>query len=180
MTDILTQCEAITMSGRRCKRAPYGATLECRWYNLGDLVLRSARRCTIHLTRAERDLVRSALEDQPDAWTASKWKVLPDTPACWSWPVPEQIDRDNPWSTIVEWQNGRCALCGEVRYLVADHCHNSGFKRGLLCIGCNNHEGYCPKSPCGCDGYRERPPAAILGIQATYGLKYVPTPAEPS
>lgn len=53
-----------------------------------------------------------------------------------SWPLP-------PAGTALdEWQAGRCAWCGDDRErLVSDHCHMTGFVRGLLCRGCNVKEG---------------------------------------
>lgn len=167
------QCEAITLPGRRCRRPTYSTTHECRWYGLHIAAPSAERFCSQHMPKDELDLVREATESQPDSWVAARWKVLPDQPACWSWPVPSEVDPADPWSTVVAWQAGRCALCGSSADLVTDHCHDSDLKRGMLCPGCNIHEGACPKSPCGCDGYREKPPASLLGVRVLYGVGYV-------
>lgn len=157
------------MTGRRCRREPYGATHECRWYGLAEILPSATSRCGQHLP-AEEDAARGkALDGKPDSRVASRWLVLPDAPACWSWPVPGELDATDSWGVVVDWQAGRCALCGEHgKRLVTDHCHASGFNRGMLCSGCNVHEGQCPKSPCACDGYRDRPPATILGVRVPY------------
>lgn len=164
-----TQCEAVTMADSRCQREPYSATHECRWYGLAELLPSAGSRCGQHLPGSEKDARREATEGRPDSWSAARWRVLPEVPACWSWPVPEDLDATDPWGALVAWQADRCALCGKGgRYLVTDHCHESGLKRGLLCWGCNVHEGQCPKSPCGCDGYRARSPAVMLGVRVAY------------
>jgi hypothetical protein len=163
------QCEAITKADRRCSRPPYATTHEYRWYQLAAVAPSAVARCRQHVPAAEKAALREALDGQPDSWTVSRWLTLPDTPACWSWPVPERAAATDSWATVVDWQAGRCALCGkDGQHLVTDHCHNSGFNRGMLCWGCNVHEGQCPKSPCACDGYRERPPASILGVRVPY------------
>lgn len=99
--------------------------------------------------------------------------TLTSEPACWSWPVPDGIDGDRPWDALVAWQAGRCALCGrDDRALEKDHDHRTGLRRGQLCKSCNNHEGKCTRSPCACDGYRVRHPAAILGVEVEHGGWY--------
>jgi Recombination endonuclease VII len=44
-------------------------------------------------------------------------------------------------AALHERQSGRCAVCGATGRLVADHDHNTGLLRGLLCPSCNNREG---------------------------------------
>lgn len=39
-------------------------------------------------------------------------------------------------------REGTCAICGETKFLVVDHCHTSGQVRGLLCQQCNSMLGY--------------------------------------
>jgi hypothetical protein len=46
------------------------------------------------------------------------------------------------FALLVEMQSGRCALCGNARQLVVDHCHRSGRVRRLLCENCNKGLGF--------------------------------------
>lgn len=45
------------------------------------------------------------------------------------------------YNDLLEIQDGKCALCGEVcatgNNLAVDHCHKTGKIRGLLCMKCN-------------------------------------------
>jgi hypothetical protein len=41
-----------------------------------------------------------------------------------------------------EQQNHRCLLCEKKRFLVIDHCHETGVVRGLLCRHCNTAVGF--------------------------------------
>lgn len=34
-------------------------------------------------------------------------------------------------------QQGKCAICGKIRFLVLDHDHKTNKARGYLCRGCN-------------------------------------------
>ncbi len=63
----------------------------------------------------------------------------------------------------------RCAICGGGRpgSLVLDHDHETGLVRGWPCHACNTIEGTGRCSP-RFTIYRERPPAALLGLQERY------------
>ena len=41
------------------------------------------------------------------------------------------------YMAMVDAQQGRCAICGELRQLYVDHCHKTGSIRKLLCHQCN-------------------------------------------
>jgi hypothetical protein len=71
-------------------------------------------------------------------------------------------------ATLAQWQDGRCAICGKVRELVCDHDHETGLVRGWLCNSCNAREGTNRAPDTIFARYRERPPAAILGVEARY------------
>jgi hypothetical protein len=123
------------------------------------------------------------------------------SPACWSWPRPWPLNnRPGDITTafiqyrmLYGWQNGRCAICGgdydvcwngTLRKHCVDHDHggdkwvdgkfNSGLVRGLLCWGCNKHEGYHNGSHNRCDDcrlfemYRVLNPMVILGFEVDY------------
>ena len=60
------------------------------------------------------------------------------------------------YEAILEAQNGMCAACGkpeqsifrgQARKLAIDHCHTSGFVRGLLCGNCNRALGLLYEDP---------------------------------
>ena len=71
--------------------------------------------------------------------------------------------------SLVEWQNGRCALCGRMDGdLVCDHDHATGLVRGWLCRSCNTREGVNREPGTIFSLYRERHPASILGVQVRY------------
>lgn len=77
-----------------------------------------------------------------------------------SWPVPSTP------TTLRKWQAGRCAMCGHEDRLVRDHCHMTGFVRGLLCSGCNTTEDYASPD---WKAWREGDtPARALGFVEVY------------
>ena len=115
--------------------------------------------------------------------------MLPTEPACWSWLPMTSMEllarawtRAPAWSApvwddlaaLVEWHQGRCAVCGrrspgwELQY---DHEHlrrgdqRRGRLRGLLCPSCNLRERHGDLL---FDAYRRRPPAVILNIEVPY------------
>ncbi|MEU8378268.1 endonuclease domain-containing protein [Streptosporangium sp. NPDC048865] len=104
-------------------------------------------------------------------------------PACWSWPVTDDILRRREhvdsvpetgplgasrWDAALEllrnWQDGRCAICGAQEWgaLVTDHDHETGLIRGRLCRPCNSREGHAGQDVPLIARYRERPPTTIL------------------
>lgn len=95
-------------------------------------------------------------------------------PACWAWPVTDADralvdDAANGFDPMYEWQQGRCAVCGDDRgrrRLVLDHDHDTGWCRGWLCPQCNLRE------PGASDAlyrrYRRWNPARILGMWERY------------
>ncbi|MFB6632167.1 endonuclease domain-containing protein [Streptomyces sp. NPDC056362] len=71
--------------------------------------------------------------------------------------------------TLTTWQAGRCAVCGDTgRRLVLDHDHETGLARGWPCVSCNTREGLAVGPGTVFSQYRERPPAAILGLTIRY------------
>lgn len=102
----------------------------------------------------------------------SAYPPLPDVPACWSWELPPLPQPCNVGAVKV-WQADRCAICGLHRPetssypersngLVEDHDHATGNTRGFLCPRCNTSEGKSADPVF--ESYRERYPAAILGV----------------
>lgn len=80
--------------------------------------------------RASTGEVNYSSLDGPARWMWDKYKISPDRYAqMW-------IDQD-----------GDCAICGEHRELVVDHCHDTGRVRGLLCHRCNVALGWMNDQP---------------------------------
>jgi 5-methylcytosine-specific restriction endonuclease McrA len=55
-------------------------------------------------------------------------------------------------AAMLESQGGLCAICrgpGGKRGLVVDHCHETGFVRGLICSNCNSGMGKLGDTPAG-------------------------------
>lgn len=103
----------------------------------------------------------SALERVRKTWVRDSLDLWPDKP-----PADPRED-DLRWLLMVNWQRGRCAICGKRSRLVTDHDHKTGLIRGFLCQSCNVLEGYHPDWDVNVK-YRERSPAAICGLVAEY------------
>jgi len=91
-------------------------------------------------------------------------------PSCHVWRVPEGEAPPHLSATqaLRRWQAGACAMCSaSPERLLVDHCHRSGFVRGLLCTSCNTAEGL-GSSPAFA-AYKARPPAVMLGVEEQYG-----------
>lgn len=154
----------------RCGR-PTKAGLPCR-------SLLSGPACAAHLTADER---RRIAEHQRimGQRKALHRRMRFGEPACWSWPVTElhlarsglaqakgDEGADELAALLLEWQDGRCGLCGSRRgRQVMDHSHKSSLIRGRLCIGCNIYEGKAPDVD-EVWGYRRRPPSLALSNQS--------------
>lgn len=140
--------------------------------------------CYRHLDKEEREaaeVMRLGARPFVDRWLPALW------PACWFWPVPEE----GLWSTptqIYLWQDGRCAICAEPWGMgghwgmVLDHDHTTGLIRGWLCRICNAAEGH-PTVDGRRLNYRNRPPAAMLGVRRAYNkretrAKHTPSPQQ--
>lgn len=61
------------------------------------------------------------------------------------------------YNSVLEAQNGRCAICGELpsNHLCIDHDHKTGKVRGLLCISCNVALGWFEKLEVSKDLYNQ-------------------------
>jgi hypothetical protein len=128
--------------------------------------------CLHHLTAEERAEYDREVADVGAAEEVAHRAVDEMAPACWSWTLPENLaPRDSDpdvagLAAIEEWQAGRCGICSSEGILVTDHDHATGLIRGLLCQRCNTAEVFRCVGPY--RRYRERPPAAILGVEARY------------
>lgn len=183
----------------RCGRPTSTTGRPCRGFRAAG-GFTPAPACASHLTEEER----AAWQREKDAVTVAVFGPLlawPAEPACWSWPVPGDLDKftraavadHSPDAAAVllrsdeargstalnAWHAGRCAICGRVDggELVTDHDHDTGLIRGLLCRSCNTREGLNAAGSFA--AYRERHPAAILGVRARYYDPYAREYARP-
>lgn len=117
----------------------------------------------------ERDWLGSTTEGRP---TFAEAELLDrqGVPSCHVWQVPngEVPPHLSATQALRRWQAAACAMCSaRPERLLVDHCHRTGLVRGLLCTSCNTAEGLT-SSPAFA-AYRERPPAAMLGVEEQYG-----------
>lgn len=99
-----------------------------------------------------------------------------ETPACWFW-APRASGEADPVNALRVWQRWRCAICGQDEpsgRLYADHERRSGLLRGLLCPGCNVHEGL--SDHVAYRRYRWWHPTRQLGMTVSWAA---PWPSEP-
>jgi hypothetical protein len=73
----------------------------------------------------------------------------------------EQTHRPEIRIRLFKMQDGRCAMCGAADPEIGDHCHDTGFVRGLLCGRCNRRAWYGTTDPAAL-AYIADPPAAGL------------------
>lgn len=77
------------------------------------------------------------------------------------------------YSAILKFQGGVCYICrranGTYKRLSVDHCHSTGFVRGILCNRCNRILGHIrddSDTAKRIDEYLSNPPAvAVIGFQ---------------
>lgn len=50
------------------------------------------------------------------------------------------------YKEMLDSQGGACAICGGIKRLGVDHCHNSKKVRGILCMHCNTAIGHLKDS----------------------------------
>lgn len=144
----------------------------------------SVRRAILPIVR------RGDLGPWPCAWHHFTWRpVSPQTrvplgdPYCrihTSLTVADVHDlarTHGPMVALEAWQDGRCALCGgevPLRWTVADHSHDTGWVRGLLCMSCNTLQSHGPRNArypdqgLALDRYLVHPPTLLLGLHIQY------------
>lgn len=158
-------CGRLTKRGANCQQSPLA------YWRLPDREDRP-HSCLHHLTAEERAKYDRELAAAEAAEAEARRAVDEMAPACWGWPVPERFAPRDPdldvagLAAIEDWQAGRCGICSAETTLVTDHDHSTGLIRGLLCHRCNTAEAFRAVGPY--RRYRERHPAAILGLTIRY------------
>lgn len=76
------------------------------------------------LARRKRDRRKENPQYFNDQKRWSKYKITPER-----------------YQSLLTEQGGKCAICGDERKLVVDHCHDVGAIRELLCSPCNTAIG---------------------------------------
>jgi hypothetical protein len=154
-------CGEQTQRGNRCKNRTWN-DWQPDWPEQ-----QSPGRCIVHLSNKDKETIRIwRAKDAPE-----RGSIELEEPACWSWPVlksdvnqtQKESESRTPEAILSDWQHGLCAICGNKQDLVIDHDHDTGLIRGLLCHSCNVSE-----SGERWDYYRERNPAKMLGLKASY------------
>ena len=139
--------------------------------------------CTVHATAEENAECYAAAiraQEEADRLLLEFHQSMPV--ACWSWPVTDehrqraadvgactvQVEAYRAaWWLLVDWQAGRCAICGGRKDFL-DHSHQTGMVRGWLCHGCNIGEGFGDYPGGRFERYREKNPASILRLAIRY------------
>ena len=127
-------------------------------------------------------------------------------PICWGWSVPRDLDGWTPRQgddidsqltdetlhmimsdpelradfLLIEWQAGRCAICGDHCRLVEDHDHTTGMTRGYLCSSCNTREGTYRGSATVFGKYRDLHPTKMLRLNIRYWDPFAKDYAQPA
>lgn len=78
--------------------------------------------------------------NRPDGYTAAEWNKKRATE--WNRRKNTGWTRDE-FAAAIESQRGCCAICGDpMKSAYADHDHETGRRRGLLCVKCNSGLGF--------------------------------------
>ena len=176
-------CGRPTNQGTPCTKG------RLHWW-VGLFAVEYADGCKWHVSQRSRE----AYEAGKQAFEARRLAALYADPICWAWSVPQDMDNWTPrldgyidsqttdetlqylmsdrapreYMLLDEWQDGRCAICGDRERLVEDHDHATGLTRGYLCHGCNTREGNDHGSATLFGKYRELHPTRMLGLNIRY------------
>lgn len=183
----MSSCTRYTKAEQPCKNA------RVIWSRRAELP--DPCSCMKHLSPAEyaayQEIQRAYEAESPLVWDGRLPELLESDPACWAWPIEsnhaararEASEADDVEDSeeiaealLREWQDERCAVCGDRGHLVKDHDHHTGMVRGLLCQPCNRWEA---RRGGVFQRYRDTPPASILQVRLRYWNPISSTYAEP-
>jgi hypothetical protein len=134
--------------------------------------------CRQHATAAEM-LEYERLTAADEACSAS----VDESVACWDWLVTADHlarrararacgdaaeARRLARQLMIDWQDGRCAVCLTGRAEVEDHDHATALVRGYLCRSCNTLEGFAAADDNRFDRYRQQNPASMLRLEIPF------------
>lgn len=152
----------MTVTERACNKCKEMKPLDGGFYRnkgMSDGLLKVCKTCCNAYSNAYKERHPEKVKGYKRAWKDRN----PDADMDYYWANYDELREKQVWSrletrygvtreeyeTLLNKQNGVCAICGGVnsdgRRLHVDHDHDSGAVRGLLCVVCNMQLGVLDK-----------------------------------
>lgn len=123
----------------------------------------------VRLVHAQHALLA---DGDADTWETTWENAEPD---CWTWNLPPYDPQQRPEGRWEQLHSGRCAVCGRRDDALTEDADAGGWLRGLLCQWCHHEARHGAESPYW-ERYRQRPPAALLGLHVRTPWRRANTP----